>query len=260
MDASRNGNFTSSEIVALTKDPTAKAMATGQIFGAAGLTYIEECNMERRLGRCIEDETNARNLSWGKLGERYVSENPELLGLEYSVNLSDTTRHPEIEYWLGSEDATKEDTVCDIKCPKTLKSFCQLVDPYVENGKVIYEGLTIEAVRANHKEGDKYYFQLVSNAIIHDKAFGELIIFCPFKSELQKLRDLAQNWDGADQYKYSWIYNASDEEMPYLIDGGFYKNINVIRFEIPQADKDFLTKRVKEAGKLLTPVTHPLAV
>lgn len=251
MDASRNGNFTSSEIVALTKDPTAKAMAAGQIFGAPALTYIEECNMERRLGRRIEDETNSRNLSWGKLGEKYVSENPALLGLEYSINLSDTTRHPEIEYWLGSEDATKEDTVCDIKCPKTLKSFCQLVDALYVGGVSGMEA--IEHIRANHKDGDKYYFQLVSNAIIHNKPFGELIIFCPYKSELQALRDLAQNWDGADQYKYSWIYNASDDEMPYLIDGGFYKNINVIRFEIPQADKDFLTKRVIAAGKLLTP-------
>ena len=37
----RNGNFTSSEIVALTKKGKG---ANG--FGSAAITYIEECNME----------------------------------------------------------------------------------------------------------------------------------------------------------------------------------------------------------------------
>jgi hypothetical protein len=208
--------------------------------------------MERRLGRSIESEENSRNLSWGKLGEKYVADNPALLGLEYSVNLSDTTVHPEIPFWAGSEDLTKEDTVGDIKSPKTLKSFCQLVDPYMEDGKIIHPALTIEAVRANHKDGDKYYWQLVSNACIHNKPFAELIVFVPYQSELQKIRELAGNWDNPEEsYKYSWVFNSNDTELPYLIDGGYYKNLNVIRFEVPQADKDLLTERVLAAGKLL---------
>jgi hypothetical protein len=135
-----------------------------------------------------------------------------------------------------------------------------LVDPlYLNmkevNGVWVYDGLEVmNLIRANHKDGDKYYYQLVSNACIHNKKFGELIVFCPYQSELQKIRELAGNWDNPEEsYKYSWIFNSNDTELPYLIDGGYYKNINVIRFEIPQADKDFLTERVKAAGALLTP-------
>lgn len=55
----RHGNFTSSEIVALTTKGKAK-----DSFGKPALTYIEEKNMERRLGRSITTESNAKPLVW----------------------------------------------------------------------------------------------------------------------------------------------------------------------------------------------------
>ncbi len=245
LSGERNGNFTSSEIVALTTNGKAK-----DSFGAPFYTYVEECNMERRLKRSISCEENSRPLSWGKLCERYVCDNPQILGLEYSVNLSDTTRHPNIDCWLGSEDVLKEDTVGDIKSPKTLKSFCQLVDcVYVKK----LDGMdAMNYIRDNHKDGEKYYWQIVSNAIIHDKKFGELIVFVPYKSELSELKKLALVLDAeSGVYQYSWVANANDSELPYLNDSGIYKNKTVIRFEIPQEDKDFLTSRVLSASKLL---------
>jgi len=245
LSAERNGNFTSSEIVALTTNGKAK-----DTFGAPFYTYIEECNMERRLKRSISCEENARPLSWGKLCERYVCDNPEILGLEYSVNLSDTTRHPTIDCWLGSEDVLKEDTVGDIKSPKTLKSFCQLVDcVYVKK----LDGMdAMNYIRDNHKDGEKYYWQIVSNAIIHDKKFGELIVFVPYKSELPELKKLALVLDAeSGVYQYSWVANANDSELTYLNDSGVYKNKTVIRFDIPQEDKTLLTNRVLSASKLL---------
>lgn len=246
----RIGNFTSSEIVKLLAEPTAAKKKEGEIFGAPAYNYIEECNMERRLGRSIETEENARNLSWGKLCELYISQNPILLSLEYKVNLSDTSVHPDIDYWAGSEDALTEDAVCDFKSPRTLKSFCQLVDAVAVHGLQGTEAMNY--IRQNHKDGDKYYWQLVSNACIHNKQFAELIVFVPYLSQLNELRELAGNWDNPEEsFKYSWIFNANDEELPYLVDGGFYKNINVIRFEIPQSDKDYLKERVLLAGKLL---------
>mgnify|MGYP006320321397 FL=1 len=241
----RNGNFTSSEIVALTTNGKAK-----DSFGAPFYTYVEECNMERRLKRSISCEENAKPLSWGKICERYVCDNPQILGLEYSVNLSDTTRHPTIDWWLGSEEVLKEDTVGDIKSPKTLKSFCQLVDcVYVKK----LEGMdAMNYIRDNHKDGEKYYQQIVSNAIIHDKKFGELIVFVPYKSELPELKKLALVLDAeSGVYQYSWVANANDSELTYLNDIGVYKNKTVIRFEIPQEDKTFLTSRVLSASELL---------
>jgi len=231
----RNGNCTSSEIFALT------AMdRSGKNPGKPFYTYIEECNMERRLCRSVSEETNARPITWGHLNEPRVF---ELLGTEYSLISQETIVHPEIDYWAGSPDALKyidgkAETVCDIKCPKTLKSFCQLVDGWAKDG--------IDGIREGHKDGEKYYWQLVSNAILTGCSTAELIVYCPYKHELDAIRKMT---DGNS--KYYWIWGSGDEELPYLIEGGYYKNLNVFSFGIPQRDKDFRKQRVLEAGELL---------
>jgi hypothetical protein len=231
----RVGNFTSSEIVALTT-----LAKDGKSFGKPALTYIEETNMERRLGRSLTDETNARPLTWGKLLEGHVF---NLLGLEYSLTSTDTIQHPEIPFWTGSPDGEKKDTVIDIKCPMTLKSFCQLVDCK-----------TIDEVRENHKDGEKFYWQLVSNAVLKNKPFAELIPYMPYFSELADIRMLAQQVPGDQLSKHYWIAMACDDELPYLVDGGYYKNVNVIRFEVPNSDKALLKSKVLKAGEMLIPV------
>lgn len=231
----RVGNFTSSEIVHLMSD--GKGAGT---FGKPFYTYLEECNFERKLGRPLTDEINARPLTWGRLVERRCF---DVLGLEYKLCSAETIGHLTIDYWAGSPDAEKFDegkTVIDIKCPMTLKSFCTLADC-----------VDIEQVREKHKEGDKYYWQIVSNAILTGASYGELIVYVPYQSELKEIREMASNVDSEYQYKYFWIANAQDEELPYVLDGGNYKNVNVIRFVIPDSDKAALTERVKAAGKYL---------
>lgn len=235
----RNGNFTSSEIfnlLSVAKD--------GKNFGKPALEYISEKRFERNLGRSLNVEVSARPTSWGKLVETKAF---ELIGLEYTLCSTETIVHPYIDYWCGSPDGVKKYTVMDIKCPLTLKSFCQRVQP-------IYEGITgIEAmnlIRKNHKSGEQDYWQLVSNAILTKSKFGELIIFVPYKSELDSIREMAANFDG-NQNKFAWINWAEDNELPFLNDEGFYKNINIINFEIPQSDIELLTEKVIQAGKLL---------
>lgn len=246
MNSLRNGNFTSSKIAALTA-----LDRSGKSWGQTALTYIEEKNMERRLGRSLESDVNARAFSWGHLNERRVH---ELLGLDYQLCSATTLRHPSIDYWAGSPDFIKyyidpaHNTVCDSKCPITLKSFCRLVD-------AMQIGVdALRAVVSNYKKvGEEYYYQLDSNAIITGCNYAELIVYCPYKSELDAIRDLAMNWDGPDQHQYKWIAYAQDDELPYLIDGGHYKNLNTLRFAIPQAEKDYLTDLVLKAGELLIP-------
>lgn len=236
MSPDRLGNFTSSEIVALTKSGKKEGS-----LGAPALTYIEECNMERRLGRPLENEADAKPTSWGKLIESRAF---ELLGLEYTLCSQETLSHPTIDCWKGSPDACKEDgTVVDIKCPITLKSFCQLVD-----------GMSIEAVRNIHPQGEKYYWQIVSNAILTNSKYGELIVYVPYRSELEAIKDLASSAGESGEYT-KWIYYASEDGLPFLIDGGHYKNLNIIRFEIPDSDKEFLTNRVLECKELLQEFT-----
>ena len=238
----RSGKFTSSEIGNLMSEGKTKGT-----WGKPALTYIEEKNMERKLQRSLTQESNARPLVWGKVLESRVF---EVLGIEYTLDSQTTIQHTTIPYWSGSPDGNKLDegkTVIDIKAPITLKSFCQLVDP-------LYEGLTgidaMNKVRETHKNGEKYYWQLVSNAILTDSKFAELIVYVPYKDELDKVREIVQNW-ADDPNPVAWINWASDLELPYLVKGGYYKNINIIRFCIPEQDKQLLTAKVELAGKML---------
>lgn len=249
----RVGNFSSSEIVALTE-----VNAKGE-FNKPAYTYIEECNIERRLGASIETEQTVRAFSWGKIIEKYVHE--EILGLEYSLSSQETFVHPEIDYWVGSPDGEKEidDTLTDIKGPLTKKSFCKLVAP-------LYEGLqgmdAFNAIRngldkpkiSKHNDGDKFYWQLVSNTCIKNRKYAELIVFMPYLRELEKIREFAAAIDDPlEQRQYYWIHVASDDELPWIPEGGYYKNLNIIRFEVPKADKIFLKQQVKKGGDLLIP-------
>lgn len=243
LNGHRGGKFTSSEIVNLTKEGKSKGT-----WGAPALTYIEEKNMERRLGRSIDSDTDSRPTNWGKFMERMGA---ILLGNEYPFNSSHTLVHPTIDNWAGSPDVIKEDegrTIVDFKAPFTLKSFCQLVQP-------LYDGLegmaAMNAIRDTHKEGDKYYWQIVSNACITGAKWGELIVFCPYESEIPVIQHAVSMMEGTDQSKYYFIYTAQKEQLPYIKDGGYYANINIIRFEIPQVDKDKLTDLVVRAGELL---------
>lgn len=245
MSPNRNGNFTSSEIVALTKNGKAK-----DSWGAPVFTYIEECNMERRLKLALENDVDAKPTSWGNLIEKRPFDQ---LSTAYELCSSQTLQHPEIKFWWGSPDVIKHEeikVVGDLKCPMTRKSFCQMVDPYYENGKLVYEALTIEAVRANHKDGEKYFWQIVSNACITGATKGELIVYMPYKSELEDIRTLASSAGESGEYT-KWIYYATDEHLPHILDGGYYKSINIIEFDIMPRDVDFLTERVKAAGELL---------
>jgi len=239
--ALRHGNFTSSEIFNLMK-----VDKTGKSFGKPAITYINETNWERKLGRSITEDVDARPLAWGKLLEKHVF---QLLGTDYKLISAETILHPKYDYWAGSPDGERYGkngkSVIDIKCPKTLKSFCQMVDCLESDDPI---GALIE----NHKDGEKYFYQLVSNAILLDVDHAELVIYMPYKSELEDVRETARNWeDDVEQKKFYWIHQATDEELPYLNDGGYYKNINGISFTVTDEMKAQLTSNVVKASDLL---------
>lgn len=270
-NTARIGNFTSSEIYRLMapgkrdmdkvelamrpksgKGSKATTVEDIKILSDTALEYILEKNMEREFGRSLSCEAQARALSWGKVCEKYLSENKDYfpIGSGYSMNMDKTTTHPEIGYWAGSEDALTEDAVVDFKCPLTLKSFYLAVEPlYRETPLTGIEAMNV--IREQHPDGEKFYWQLVSNACIHNNKYAELIVFCPYKSELGAIRETASNYDAENLYPYQWITYAHDAELPYLIDGGKFKSLNIIRFYVPTADKKALTEKVKQAGAKL---------
>jgi hypothetical protein len=241
----RWGNFTSSKISALMSN----GKATGSL-GKPATTYIAEKKMERRLGRSLTTENNAKPLVWGRTLETIPFSK---LGMEYQIISQETIQHPDIKFWTGSPDAKKHSqpkaAVCDFKAPITLKSFCELVDP-------LYEGLTgtelITAVRDRHEHGDMYYWQLVSNAILTGVDVGELIVYVPYYSEIPNIKQICEGNPNA-----YWIWTAAIEELTWIPDEGYYKDVNVISFPIPQEDKDALTERVLTAGKILNEGNEP---
>jgi len=68
----------------------------------------------------------------------------------------------------------------------------------------------------------------------------------PYFEELAEIKSIA---DGNPDYY--WIWSADDNKLPYLINGAYYKNVNVIEFDILDRDIEALTERVKEAGSQL---------
>lgn len=223
------------------------------IVGQSFYTYVEERNEERRMQRPLDTEVNTRPLSWGKIAEKKGFQN---LTTEYQLTSDVTIVHPDFDCYAGSPDAFKYDegkTVGELKSPMTLTSFSTLVKPIYKLG--LTGIMAMEWLRQNHPDGEKYFWQIVSNAILSDSEHGELIIFVPYKSELQDIKDMASpSMLSMEEMKhYYWIYSANDDELPWLPDGGYYRNINTIRFRVSESDKKFLLERVKMGQKLLIP-------
>jgi hypothetical protein len=230
------GNFSSSEIVALTSNGKTKGS-----FGKPYYTYIEERNTERELGRVLKNDFSSKDIAWGHLMEIRAF---KLLETKYSLISDKTIRHPTISCWIGSPDAVveRESVVGDIKGLQ-LKAFCQMVKAWEKGG--------IEAVRNETESGEKFFWQIVSNACLTLMKYGELILYLPYQSELDAIRTLANTYDGPNAWMFKRFAFATDEELPYLLPGGRFKNLYKMRFEIPFLDKQFLHNRVVEAEKEL---------
>lgn len=226
----RTGRFTSSQIHRLMGTPKPRA------------TYIAECNMERRLERGLSNDHSARPTTWGHLAEKQAF---SLLGTEYSLISQETIQHPEIDCWAGSPDGVTKTSVIDIKCPYTMKSFCELME-VIENG-------TVETLKNEYPE---YFWQLVSNGILTGKDQAELIVYVPYYEELNDIRIMAEDEEIQQLHKVYWIANSMNDELPYLNKGGYYRNLNVFSFTIPQYEKDALIDQILECEKLLIPALN----
>lgn len=226
---SRVGNFSSSEIW--------KLMTNGRKKGSVGKpaeTYIQEKVYERKLKRSLHQKQNSRSTTWGTFVEKHVF---DLIGLNYKLVSKERYVHPWLKCWTGMPDLISRDqkVVGDIKCPWTLKSFCELVE-------IVNKGP--EALKESKPE---YYWQLVSNSILTGINTAELIIYMPYKSELQEIKDKANDhsWDGVlTENDVAFINFASDQELPYILEDSSYKNINTLRFDINAEDADELSERV----------------
>lgn len=232
----RIGNFTSSEIHYLMKQSKSGS------WGVPALTYIRKKKLEKRMGRSLSIDRDSRSMLWGKFMEQRVH---ELLPTSYQSNARTTLQHPTIKCWTGTPDntCTAESVVGDTKCYEPLK-FGTYVD-------TLTEAQYKEDINIFREENEQEFWQLVSNAIITGAKYMEAIVYMPYESELPEIRDMAGNYPYFDQYKYRFIAEAEKCELPYLPDGGFYKNLNVFRFEVPQDAVRDLTEKVLAAERKL---------
>ena len=240
MNPIRIGKFTSSEIVALTTNGK-KADTMGQPF----YTYVKRKKQERKMGCHLSTNDNSKSLTWGKFLEWWLMfKRPDIIGLEYTLTPETTLSHPEHSgVWVGSKDGHNNNTnaVIDIKCPWTREPFADFA-----------ECTTIDEVRDNHKAGEQYYWQLVSNAAISGVNKAELIVFMPSEDQLKEIQGSAIFDDHKFMNDVYFIGSAVDGDLPFVPKTSVYPNLLRFCFDVPQADIDFLTERVKIAGELLT--------
>lgn len=249
----RLGNFTSSDIYRLmsmgkrpmTDEEKAARPKSGKGSktefvedgpGEAFYNYIEEKRLERKLGRTLNEDCSARQLIWGKLVEKVAF---LVLGFDYQLTSRVSIIHPAFNCWVGTPDGESDSSVLEIKCPYTIKSFVELSDCK-----------DINEVREKHKDGEKFYWQCVSNSILTNKKTADLVIYMPYKSELDQVRSMCEEWDGHPN-EVAWIHFGSDDSLPHLIDGMAYQNVRKITFDVSDQDKARLTARVKLAERLL---------
>ncbi len=241
MQNNRHGTFSSSSIHILTQLNKAKTD-----FSEKAQKYIKQVGYELELGRPLNAERDSRPTSWGTFVETRAF---NLLPIEYQLVSQTRLFHPEISTWSGAPDLIIEfidfineiegiEVVSDVKCPFSLEVFLDKVKALNES------------VEAYKKEFPADYWQLVSNAVLTGAKYAEAIIYVPYLSELQAIRIMASQYDSPAT---NWIKYAEDCELPYLVDGGKHDNLNIFRFEVPTADKDFLTSKVIAASKLLQP-------
>ncbi len=235
------GTFSSSQVYRLMTYPK-----SGIGWGVPAKKYIKQVGYELRLKRAISKEHNAKPTNYGTFLEKRVF---DLLGLEYSLVSQDRLFHPQIPNYSGAPDLIKlngkvADTVADVKCPYDLEVFCDKIE-------------ALKDVQGYKDEFPADYYQNVSNAILlnangHNITHFEACIYIPYKSELEDIRKMADNFNG-NQNAVAFLNWSSDAELPYINDNGYYKNLNIFRFPLIEEDMELVKSRVIEAGKYLTP-------
>lgn len=231
----RNGNFSSSEIWKLTT-----LDKKGDSFGKPALTYIKEKQFEQKLKRSLSVRKDSRATLWGNFLEQRVYEllpnTYRLIGQRGDSSLF----HENIPYWCGKPDLISPLKVSDIKCPEP-KAFCELID-------------VLDAGYDSFKENNpEYFWQLISNAILTKSEFIELIVYLPYESELEAIREMAENFNGDEFWKYRFIYESDKSELAYQPEDSAYKNLNLYEFKVRPEDMEFLTSKVISATNYLEP-------
>lgn len=240
--------MTPEEIIEWKKDnPKSRVTTKAGGFNSAGLTYIEEKNLERKLGRGMSLNVYSRAIAWGHLMERVCYEKLEMY---YDLVSNETISHHDPEFadiWRGSPDYIVGKQAISEQKSYQLKNFALYSDCLMKKDVHLFK-----------EEFAQEYWQIVSNCCINNLDVGEAISFMPYKTTLEQLRinmnatDILDQWGyGEELWKYRFIHESDIRDLPYIKEGGYFKEITKFRFVIPDEDKIELADRVREASKLI---------
>lgn len=232
----RIGNFTSSNIFKL-----CASLSSGKP-SPSYFTYIEEKIFERKMKRSLEIGSYGQSMAWGKFLEKRVNDN---LPFGYQMLHKTTKLHPKFDYVSGSVDFLVPGVkVAELKCfePKNFASYVS----------ALMTGDT-EHIK---KEHPKEYWQMLNNSQIHKTPKMEAIVYMPYESEMEEIRELAENPEylsdiGMMPWEVRFIAEKPISHLAVLPNDSAFKNLNIFEFDVPVDDIVFLNKRIIEAGKLL---------
>jgi YqaJ-like viral recombinase domain len=236
LSALRNGNFTSSNNFKL-----CASLKSGEP-SEAFYTYVKEKMFERNLGRSLEMGAHSNSMTWGAFLEPRVFEN---LSSDYQIIHKETFVHKDHPFLVGTPDFYIEGVkVSELKCfePKNFASYVSAL-------------LTKDTEKIK-KEHPKEYWQIISNATILDVKIGEALVYMPYESEMDEIRELANDPTyyeplGLQAWQVRFIQEKSNKELAVLPNNSKFLNLNVFEFEIPIDDKYFLIDRAVKANNLI---------
>lgn len=233
MDASRIGIFTASQMWKLFTVATDR-----KSWGKPALTYIKQKKREKRLGIEMDIENTSHATSWGRAMEGYLYDTH--IEAEYVIRSNITTIH-ESGLFGGTEDFLGLNEIAEVKCPATRNAFCDLVD--------IIEEASVSNFKNTHNE---YYWQCVTNSVVKNVDYAELIVFMPFESEMPAIIEYIDLIDDFQLQKdIQWVLHEDIKRIPHIPDGCKYKNVNRFKFLVPAEDKAMVIEKTKLASYLL---------
>lgn len=247
-DTDRAGNFSSSNIYRLCTDGSRpmtpeekqefvdaggdKRKKNTWDYGASFYSYVKEKKREILAGRQVDNESKANASDWGNMCEAIVH---EMLPISYQLVNNDRYKHPDLPWTGAPDEIAGELLVGDIKSPFTLTSFLD-----------VYEVLSYEDMADALKNvKPEWYWQLISNSILTERPWCELILFMPKKSMIKELI-----FEHSERSGY-WFHNKSEKSLPWTAEDSDIPALSRIPFIAPNEDIEFLTDRVRAATKLL---------
>lgn len=233
----RDGNFTSSNAFRL-----CASLKSGEP-SEAFFTYVKEKMFERKLGRSLEMGSHSNSMVWGSFLEKRVFDN---LPNNYEMVHKETFVHPEYSFLVGTPDfIVKNEKDVELKCfePKNFASYVS--------------ALLTEDLEYIKKEHPKEYWQIVQNSLILDVKKGEAIVYMPYESEMEEIRELANDETyygdlGLLPWQVRFIQEKTNSDLAVLPDDSKFKNLNIFEFDVPESDKDFLINRAIRANNLIS--------